>query len=129
MRIVLDTNVIVSALLIPSSLPAKILDSVLKKELTIVYDNRILSEYIYVLFKKNLKINKQAAQYILGFIKKEGEFVIPVPEKIKFTDESDKKFYEVYKSGNALYLITGNKKHFPTEAEIVTPREFIEKTY
>jgi predicted nucleic acid-binding protein len=44
----------------------------------------------------------------------------------EFVDETDKKFYEVHKSGKSHYLITGNKKHFPKEDAIITPREFIE---
>jgi len=35
-------------------------------------------------------------------------------------------FYELYKSGNVDYLITGNKKHFPNEKGIVTAKEFID---
>ena len=40
-------------------------------------------------------------------------------------DEADRKFYEVYKSGGAGYLVTGNIKHFPKETAIVTPGDFI----
>jgi len=128
MRIVIDTNVIVSALLVTPSLPAKILDYVLTGKLTIAYDNRMLSEYVDVLFKEKLKIDKTSARYVIDFIVKEGDIIISMPEKINFTDKSDKKFYEVYKSGKASYLITGNKKHFPKDTGIVTPREFLEKT-
>jgi putative PIN family toxin of toxin-antitoxin system len=129
MRIVLDTNIIISALLVPASLPGEILDNVLNRNLTIVYDNRILSEYIDVLFRKKFRIDKELARYIIDLIKKEGEFILAMPEKSKFTDESGKKFYEVYKSGNAMFLITGNLKHFPKETGIVTPREFIDNIY
>ncbi|MDR0685620.1 MAG: PIN domain-containing protein [Spirochaetaceae bacterium] len=45
MKIVLDTNVIVSALLCPQSLPAKILGLVLNGTIGIVYDNNVLMEY------------------------------------------------------------------------------------
>ena len=41
-------------------------------------------------------------------------------------DETDKKFYEVFKFGKAKYLITGNIKHFPKEKGLVTPKEFFE---
>jgi predicted nucleic acid-binding protein len=44
---------------------------------------------------------------------------------MKFTDETDKKFYEVYKSGRAQYLITGNIKHFPKEDNIIIPKDFL----
>ena len=125
MKIVLDTNVIVSALLIPVSLPAKILETVLKRRAVIVYDNRILTEYIDVLFRDKFKIDKTQINLLLDFIKKEGEFIFADPIIFSFTDEADKKFYEVYKSGMAQYLITGNIKHFPKEAGIVTPGKFL----
>ena len=124
MRIVLDTNVIVSALLTPSGLPAKVLNSILEGTARIVYDNDILSEYINVLSRKELNISRELAEYVIDFIKKEGEFVISKPSNIKFSDDTDKKFYEVYKTTHALFLITGNIRHFPKDAGIVTPREF-----
>jgi predicted nucleic acid-binding protein len=65
----------------------------------------------------------------LGFIKENGEYIIIEPQKIKFVDEDDKMFYDVYKSSDANYIITGNKKHFPQEENIITPREYIELNY
>jgi len=125
MKVVLDTNIIVSALLSPKGLPAKILNFVLNGNLKIVYDNNILSEYIDVLGRKSLKINPELASIVLEFIKKDGEFKIALPQAKHFNDEDDKKFYELFKSGNVDYLITGNKKHFPNEKGIVTASEFI----
>jgi predicted nucleic acid-binding protein len=49
----------------------------------------------------------------LDFIKGNGEYIITEPQKVKFDDEYDKAFYDVYKSSDANYIITGNKKHFP----------------
>jgi putative PIN family toxin of toxin-antitoxin system len=118
MRIVLDTNVLVSALLSFQGLPSKILGLVLNGTLKLVYDNNILAEYTDVLNREKFNINKELINSI-----------IVEPQKIKFEDEDDKIFYEIYKSGEADYLITGNKKHFPQEEKITTPREFIELSY
>jgi putative PIN family toxin of toxin-antitoxin system len=126
MRLVLDTNVIVSALLSPQGLPARILNLVLSGSAIVVYDNNVMAEYIDVLSRVRLKINQELRNLIIDFIDKEGEFTIAEPRNIKFDDEDDKIFYELYKSGDADYLITGNKRHFPKEKGIVTPREFIE---
>ena len=128
MKIVLDTNVIVSALLSPQGLPAKILNLVLEGHITIVYDNCILSEYIDVLGREKFKINKEFVNIVLDFIKHEGEYRPAIPQKIKFQDEDDKVFYDVYKSGDIDYLITGNKQHFPNEKRIISPREYLEST-
>jgi len=126
MKLILDTNVIVSALLSPHGLSAKILNLVLNGSVTIVYDNCILSEYIDVLHREKFKIKKDLVKFVIDFIEKEGEYKISVPQNVKFEDEEDKNFYELYKSGEVDYLITGNKKHFPNEKGIKSPREYIE---
>jgi len=126
MKIVLDTNIIVSALLSPQGLPSKILNLILEGDIKIIYDNHILSEYMDVLGRDRLKINKESVNILLEFIKKDGEFEIALPQKISFIDEDDKVFYELYKNSNVDFLITGNKKHFPKEKGIVTAREFID---
>jgi putative PIN family toxin of toxin-antitoxin system len=126
MRVVLDTNVIVSALLCPQSLPAKILSLVLNGTTEIVYDNNVLVEYIDVLNREKFKISKYSIKIVLDFLISHGEYIVSVPQNIKFTDEDDRAFYELYKSSEADFLITGNIKHFPKERNIITPREFIE---
>ncbi|MDR2965178.1 MAG: putative toxin-antitoxin system toxin component, PIN family [Treponema sp.] len=127
MKIVIDTNVIVSALLNSSSTPGEIFLKVFNKKLFISYDNRILVEYIDVLNRDKFKINKDLVKIIIEFIKKEWVFILAESVKIDFSDKSDKKFYEVYKSTGTQYFITGNIKHFPKEKEIVTPKEFLNK--
>jgi putative PIN family toxin of toxin-antitoxin system len=126
MKIVLDTNVIVSALLCPQSLPAKILGLVLNGTIGIVYDNNVLVEYIDVLNRDKFKINKESIKVVLEFMGNDGEYTISIPQNVKFADEDDRMFYELYKSGEVDFLITGNIKHFPKEKNILTPREFIE---
>ena len=124
MKVILNTNIIVSALLSPHGLSAKILNFVLNGKLTIVYDNIIFVEYADVLNRNKFKLDKELVNLVIDFIAKEGEYVIAEFQKRKFTDEEDKAFYEVYKSGSVDYLITGNKKHFPNEKGIITAREF-----
>jgi putative PIN family toxin of toxin-antitoxin system len=126
MKIILDTNVIVSALLSPQSLPAKILGLVLNGTIGIVYDNNVLAEYTEVLNRKKFKIDKESIKVVSEFIRNDGEYAISIPQNAKFVDEDDRVFYELHKSGEVDFLITGNIKHFPKEKNIVTPREFIE---
>jgi putative PIN family toxin of toxin-antitoxin system len=99
MKIVLDTNVIVSALLCPQSLPANILGLVLNGTLGIVYDNNVLVEYTDVVNREKFKINKESIKAVLEFIRNDGEYTISIPQKVKFADEDDRMFYELYKSG------------------------------
>jgi len=127
LKVVLDTNIIVSALLSPQGLPAKLLNLVFDKQLTIVYDNNIFAEYSEVLNRDRFKLDKELVNLIIDFIAKEGDYVIPKLQNIQFADEDDKIFYEVYKGGDIDYLITGNKKHFPNEKGIVTVKEFFKR--
>ena len=125
MRVVIDTNVIVSALINANGIPARILSSILNGNVNILYDNRIIFEYTDVLSRKEFGFNAEIISDIMDYIKHEGEYINADQLKEKFVDETDKKFYEVYKSGKAQYLITGNIKHFPKEHKIITPKKFI----
>ena len=127
MKVVIDTNVIVSALLTPTGPPARILALVLNGFITIVYDNKILAEYAGVLNREKLKINKEWIGPVIDFIGKEGEFIIVNPHAAKFNDEDDRIFYELYKTGGIDYLVTGNTRHFPREKGIVSPGKFLGK--
>ncbi len=127
MKVVLDTNVLVSALINPKGMPAKILNLILNEKLTILYDNRIMGEYREVLSRKKFNFSHEMIEPLINFIKYEGEFIASEPLKTHFSDEDDKMFLEVAVSGNAEYLITGSTKHFPAENNIVTPKIFIEK--
>ena len=127
MNVVIDTNVIISGLLNPSGVPAKIINLILNEELTLLYDNRILNEYENVLNRKKFRFEREIIGSLLDFIKNEGLFIAANPISKHFTDESDKMFLEVALSGNAEYLITGNSAHFPKDKFILTPGEFIEE--
>jgi putative PIN family toxin of toxin-antitoxin system len=129
MKIVLDTNIIVSAFINPRGIPGEILSLLLAKKITICYDNKIFSEYMEVLKKSKFKFDNALVDEFLDFIKENGEYIVAVPQTVKFEDEDDKAFYDVYKSSDANYIITGNKKHFPNENNIITPREYIELNY
>jgi putative PIN family toxin of toxin-antitoxin system len=129
MKIVLDTNIIVSAFINPKGIPGEILSLLLAKKITICYDNKIFSEYMEVLKKSKFNFDNTLMDEFLDFIKENGEYIAAVPQTVKFEDEDDKVFYNVYKSSDANYIITGNKKHFPKENNIITPREYIELNY
>jgi len=124
MRVVIDTNILVSALLTPAGNPAKILDHALNGTVVLCYDSRVISEYQEVLQRPKFGFDKKAVKLIVEFVIHSGISLVPTPIFINFDDEDDKKFYEVAKSVNA-YLVTGNIKHFPKERLVVTPQEFL----
>ncbi len=124
MNIVLDTNVLVSALWSADSKPAIIINSVLNRRFTVCYDYRILNEYYTVLKRPKFCFEEWEIQSLLSHITSNGISIIADPLKnIPFTDESDRKFYEIAKFCHAP-LITGNTKHYPKENCIVTVADF-----
>ena len=123
MNIVIDTNVLVSALWSREGSCAKILYKVLNYELVLVYDQRILHEYKSVLERPKFCFAKDEVKSLIDFIQNEGLCVVAKPLNVKFEDESDKKFYEVAKTVGCK-LITGNKKHFPSDEVVLSPSEF-----
>jgi len=126
MKVVVDTNVIVSALMNTNGTPAKILSLILNGKIKLLYDNRIIFEYTDVLSRKEFGFSKEIINDMIDYFKHDGEFINAEFIKRKFSDETDKKFYEVYKSGEAKYLITGNTKHFPKEDAIIIPKDFMQ---
>jgi putative PIN family toxin of toxin-antitoxin system len=130
MKIVLDTNVLVSALLDADSNCGRILDLVLSGEIQIVYDSRILSEYKDVLGRSKFSFDTRDTDLIMEIIKSEGEAIIPRLQKIKLPDESDRPFVECALEGSAV-LITGNKKHFQgiKGLHAYQPKEFLENRH
>ena len=125
MRIVLGTNVLVSGLLKPDGFPAIVLGLVINKKIKLLYDNRILFEYMEVLSRKKFNFEHRWVKVLINFIQKQGEFIVAVPVPESFKDNDDKKFYEVAKTAKADYIVTGNIKDFPKKNIIKTPKEFI----
>lgn len=126
MRVVLDTNILVSGLLNSEGTPAQIINMVLNRSITLLYDNRILLEYSEVLKRKKFGFKQEWVEPIIEFVKQEGKFITAEPTNVKTIDKDDLKFMEVAITGEADYLITGNAKHFPKLNIIKTPREFLE---
>ena len=124
MNVVIDTNVLVSALLNANGLPAKILRLVLERKIKLFYDNRMVTEYRTVLRRDKFHFDNGLIIYLLNFIESEAIHIQAIEQNAIFNDEDDKKFYDVFKTAQAEFLITGNIKHFPKEKGIVTPSEF-----
>lgn len=124
MIVVLDTNVIVSALWTPDGKASYILSRVIAGNLKLCHDYRILAEYRDVLLRPKFKFSTWQVNSLLETFDEEGISVVPVPlPNIPFLDESDRKFYEVAKFCDAP-LVTGNLKHFPPDDDIMTVADY-----
>ena len=114
MLVVLDTNIIVSALLSPHGKPAYVFNRFINGDFTLCADERIIAEYYAVLSRPKFKFNPQLIDRIISFIRTHALIVTPMTLSAHFDDESDKKLYEEATTCNAT-LITGNLKHFPVD--------------
>ena len=122
-RAVLDTNVLVSALLSPFGTPAIIYRMFLTGMLNLVVSADIIEEYEDVLHRSRLKIQTVDADAVLSAIYQCAETVQPIRSTDALPDEDDRVFYDTAKTAGA-YLITGNKKHFPQAQFVLSPAEF-----
>lgn len=132
MRIVLDTNVLVSALLTPTGQSAQILQLFAIGKITLVLNNEIYSEYQRVLARPKFMFDQTQVRGLLELIAYEGQFVISLPVKAKIPDPKDRVFLEVAIAANADAIVTGNQKHFPRKITeqfgiaIHNPSQFLE---
>ncbi len=122
MKIVLDTNVLVSAMLSPRGKPAEIVRRFFNGEFTLCCDDRIFSEYDEVLHRDKFHFDAQEVRAILDYIRFVGNYVEVPASAIAFADEEDRKFYDVAKFTGAI-LITGNLRHYPADPCIKSVNE------
>ena len=127
MRIVLDTNVLVSGLLNPNRPPAIILNLVLSTKVQILYDNRMMQEYIEVLHRDKFCFNWESIETLIDYFTDTCEYILAEPTDRKFVDDNDRAFYEVMISGEADYLVSANLRHFPKNKKIISPRDFVKE--
>ena len=127
MLVVIDTNVLVSALWSANGAPARVVSKVLTGDAVPCYDYRILCEYREVLQRPKFGFTKGEINSLLDWFEAYGRSVIAEPLDDEFADEADKKFYEVAKCCGAI-LVTGNLKHFPDDDCVMSVAEFLEKT-
>jgi putative PIN family toxin of toxin-antitoxin system len=128
-RIVLDTNVVVSALLKRESPPALVLSLVLRKRVEACISEEIFAEYTHVMARKKFqKLNKNHVRQLL--LKMHGVSLLVKPRKpLSVTaDPDDNKFLECALEAKAGCIVTGNTRHFPKRFQniaILTPQEFL----
>jgi putative PIN family toxin of toxin-antitoxin system len=129
-RVVLDTNVLVSGLLSEQGPPGLIVDLVFTGELKLAYDARLLAEYREILARPELKIDAVDAEELLRAIEETGETVAALPWPHRLPDPDDEIVLAVAEAAHATCVVTGNLRHFPRaqrgRVTVFSPREFVE---
>ena len=112
MRVVVDTNVLVSGIMNPHGPPGRILDLILSQTLSVLHDDRILLEYREVLLRPWFAFQRGDVDTLLDFIEFSGEHISSRPVGVVLPDPTDLPFLEVAMAGAASAMVTGNLKHF-----------------
>jgi uncharacterized protein len=128
LRLVIDTNVLVSAAIKPAGLQRTLLLLAITKPARLYISRPIFEEYSEVLARPELQIRKGLRRQLLQLIKNHSHFVTPT-RRIEVTrDPDDNISLECADVAGVDYLITGNQKHFPSfwkKTKVITAREFI----
>jgi len=132
MRIVLDTNVVVSALLTGGGTPDLALQLVLQGAATLMADSRILAEYDEVTARPRFGFLEAERRAFLDVLAGIAEPVVARPMRLALPDPDDRMFVEVAIAGAADAIVTGNPKHFvprrgSLRVPVLTPRAFVDR--
>jgi putative PIN family toxin of toxin-antitoxin system len=128
LRLVIDTNILVSAALKPNGLQRTVLLLALTKPARLYVTEAILVEYREVLSRPELKIRRGLREQLLQLIKNNARLVSPAHALEIARDPGDDKFLECADAARADYLVTGNQRHFPKfwkKTKVITSRELI----
>ena len=129
LKVVVDTNILVSAILNPKGSSAKIVSIVLEGRIELCISTAIYEEYHQVLNYERLKLDPIKVERFLTSLKNVAHWVTPTKKVIKIIkDDSDNRFLECAEKAEAHFLITGNRKHFNFECFrttfVLSPGEF-----
>lgn len=128
LRLVIDTNIVVSAALKSDGLQRTVLLLALTKPARWYVSEAILREYQDVLSRPELRIRRGLRLQLMQLIRSHVHAVVPARPLCLTPDPGDNKFLECADTARADYLVTGNQRHFPTywkKTKVISSREFI----
>ncbi|MBI4455100.1 MAG: putative toxin-antitoxin system toxin component, PIN family [Acidobacteria bacterium] len=126
--VVLDTNVIVSAHLNPDGLEAAVFLLALAGKIQALLSEPVFAEYKEVLLRPKFGLSAAQVEKTLKTLWASGRIVKPTQSLSVARDPADNKFLECAEAGQASYLVSGNKRHFPKtwgKTKVVNARELI----
>jgi putative PIN family toxin of toxin-antitoxin system len=130
-RVVLDTNVLISAALKPHGLEASVVAEALAGRLEVWVTDQVWAEYEQVLARPKFAKVRQDAQDLLGALNDRVHRTSPSAPITAALDEDDNRFLECAAAADAAYLVTGNLRHYPSEfgsTRMVNARGFADAT-
>jgi uncharacterized protein len=128
LRVVLDTNVLVSGLAYPKSIPGRILNAWQHGAIGVVMSRFILDEMVRVLPRlKRVSLSTEEIRDLADSLILMSEIVEPSTRLDgRLRDKTDRAILGTLRAAKANYLITGDKDLLALSAyyPIVTPAEF-----
>lgn len=127
--VVIDTNVLVSAVLKSHSVPGSIVELAFDGPIIPILNEAIEKEYREVLSRPKFHLPEDLVEGIMSTFHKRAIYVDAEHLDVELPDPKDLVFYEVVmeeRKEEDAYLVTGNIRHFPTRPFIVTPREMLD---
>ena len=116
-RAVLDTNMLVSALISSTGNEALILLAVRQGLVKPLFSAEILQEYAEVLARPKFAFSQDEIEALIAMLRSQGEEVQdPAPLTSGLPDPGDDKFLACARAAGADFIVTGNKRHFPPRA-------------
>jgi len=128
-RVVLDTNIVVSAMLRTAGLPYSVLSLGLARRLRMCVSEPVLAEYEEVLRRPRFGITDERIAEVMGGIRASSLLVQPAAAVTAARDPDDNIFLECAQTAEARYLITGNIADYPDTwagTRVLTVRLFFE---
>jgi putative PIN family toxin of toxin-antitoxin system len=129
LRLVVDTNVLVSAALRPLGLQRTVFRLAIAKPARLYVSEPIPVEYRDVLACPELRMREGLRQQFLQLVRNRVRLVVPSRSVLMTADPDDNKFLECADAASADYLVTGDQRHYPSfwkKTKVITPREFID---
>ena len=126
---VIDTNVLVSAVLKQKSVPGSIIELAFDGPIIPVLNEDIEAEYRKVLLRPKFHLTDDIVNDIIDTFHQRGLYIDSEAIDIDLPDPKDRVSYEVVmeeRKDEDAYLVTGNIRHFPTAPFIVTPRQMLD---
>ena len=130
MKIVLDTNIVVSGLLQSQGNPGQVLALVLSGAIQVCHDERILAEYAEVLARPRFKFDPKRVREVLNKLEVDGLAIDATGQRdLHLPDVDDEPFLAVALAASADFLVTGNLADYPPDKRrgcvVVSPAAFM----
>lgn len=128
-RIILDTSVLVSAVISPTGPNAQLFDFIADKQIRPYVTEAVLAEYRQVFEYERLQHLNKRRMGLLRSIVERASIKVKSPGRLKISGhEADNRIYECAVAAKAHYIVTENTKDFPRPyklTKIINARQLV----